>query len=112
MVGVVGVVAAGTPPPAAAAAAVAGTEAVGSSTAATPVSRFLAALQLQLKQDWARTQGDIRVNSGVPLDWLKGCNPRLSQQQFAAKWQRAGALYVLVDGEGPRVCVPHLSVSA
>ena len=76
------------------------------------VSRFLAALQLQLKQDWARTQGDIRVNSGVPLDWLKGCNPRLSQQQFAAKWQRAGALYVLVDGEGPRVCVPHLSVSA
>jgi hypothetical protein len=71
------------------------------------VSRFLAAMQQQLKQDWARTQGDIRVNSGVPLDWLKGCDPRLSQQQFATKWQQAGVLYVLVDGEGPRVCVPR-----
>lgn len=76
-------------------------------TSASIISRFLAALQQQLKQDWARTQGDIRVNSGVPLDWLKGCDPRLSQQQFAAKWQQAGVLYVLVDGEGPRVCVPR-----
>jgi hypothetical protein len=71
------------------------------------ISRFLAALQQQLKQDWARTQGDICVNSGVPLDWLKGCNPRLSQRQFVAKWRQPGALYVLVDGEGPRVCVPR-----
>ena len=71
------------------------------------ISRFMAALQQQLKQDWARTQGDIRVNSGVPLSWLKGCDPRLSQQQFAARWQRPGVLYVLVDGEGPRVCVPR-----
>jgi exonuclease III len=71
------------------------------------ISRFLAALQQQLKQDWARTQGDIRVNSGVPLGWLKGCNPIMSQQQFEAKWQRAGVLYVMVDGEGPRVCVPR-----
>ena len=71
------------------------------------ISRFMAALQQQLKQDWARTQGDIRVDSGVPLSWLKGCDPRLSQQQFAARWQRPGVLYVLVDGEGPRVCVPR-----
>jgi hypothetical protein len=70
------------------------------------ICRFRTALQRQLKQDWARTQGDVRVSSGVPLDWLKGCNPRLTQQQFAAKWQRQGVLYRLVEGEGPRVCVP------
>ena len=35
------------------------------------IIRFLAALQQQLKQAWARTQGDIRINSGVPLNWPK-----------------------------------------
>ena len=77
------------------------------SASSSIVSRFRTSLQQKLKQDWARTQGDIRVDSGVPLSWLKGCDPRLSQQQFAAKWQQAGVWYVLVDGEGPRVCVPR-----
>ena len=31
------------------------------------ISRFLAALQQQLKHDWARTQGDIRINSGAVI---------------------------------------------
>ena len=67
-------------------------------------SRFMAALQQQLKQDWARTQGDIRLNSGVPLSWLRGRSPVLSAAKFAAKWQASGVLYTLVDGEGPRLC--------
>ena len=49
------------------------------------ISRFLAALQQQLKQDWARTLGDIGLNSGVPLSWLKGRSPVLSAAKFAAK---------------------------
>jgi hypothetical protein len=69
------------------------------------VSRFLAAMQQQLKQDWARTLGDIRRNSGVPLSWLRGRKPELSSEQFAAKWGAGGLLYVLVEGEGPRVCL-------
>ena len=35
------------------------------------VSRFVAVLQQQLRQDWARTQDDIRVDSGVPMSWLR-----------------------------------------
>ncbi len=72
------------------------------------VSRFLAALQQQLKQDWARTQGDIRLNSGVPLSWLKGRSPVLSVAKFTAKWQPSGVLYTLVAGEGPRLCIGGL----
>ena len=68
------------------------------------ISRFLAALQQQLKHDWARTQGDIRINSGVPLSWLKGRNPVMPQHKFAARWQGSGGLWVL-GGEGsPRLC--------
>ena len=39
------------------------------------VARFRIALQQQLRRDWARTQGDIRVDSGVPMSWLRGRSP-------------------------------------
>ena len=74
-------------------------------TSSQVTSRFLAELQQQLKQDWARTQGDIRLNSGVPLSWLRGRSPVLSPAKFTAKWQRSGVLYTLVGGEGPRLCI-------
>jgi hypothetical protein len=71
----------------------------------TVICRFLAAMQQQLKADWARTQGDIRLNSGVPLSWLKGCNPVLSQDRFAAKWRAEGVLYRVVEGQGVGLCI-------
>jgi hypothetical protein len=64
------------------------------------------ALQQQLQQDWARSQGDIRQDSGVPLSWLRGRSPVLPPQQFAARWQASGVLYTVVAGEGPRLCLP------
>ena len=71
------------------------------------VARFIAALQQQLVQDWAR-RVDIRVDSGVPLSYLSGRNPVLSASEFAAKWQGVGVVYV-VGPTGPQVCLPHLS---
>jgi hypothetical protein len=72
------------------------------------VSRFLAVLQQQLQQDWARTLGDIRLNSGVPLSWLRGRSPVMSSARFEAKWQAEGVLYTAGDGEGVRLCLPPL----
>ena len=60
-------------------------------SSASVVSRFRAALQQQLTQDWLRTQGDIRLNSGV---------------RFEAKWQRPGVLYRLEEDQGPRLVLP------
>lgn len=71
------------------------------------VGRFLAALQQQLVQDWAR-RVDIRVDSGVPLSYLRGRSPVLPAAEFAAKWQGVGVVYV-VGPTGPQVCLPHLS---
>ena len=71
------------------------------------VSRFLVALQQQVQQDWARTQADIRVDSGVPLSWLRGRNPVLPPERFTAKWLGDGVIYTLAGGDGPRVCLPH-----
>jgi hypothetical protein len=72
------------------------------------VARFWGALQQQLKHDWARTQGDIRVDSGVPMSWLRGRSPELSPAKFLAKWQPAGTLYS-VGGDGViRLSLPLL----
>lgn len=71
------------------------------------VSRFLAALQQQLKQDWVRTRGDIRANSGVPLSWLRGRNPDLSSDKFVAKWRSDGVLYTVSNDGVLTVCIPR-----
>jgi exonuclease III len=75
-------------------------------SSASVITRFRAALQQQLTQDWLRTQGDIRLNSGVPLSWLRGRNPVLQPGRFEAKWQRPGVLYRMEEGLGPRLVLP------
>jgi hypothetical protein len=64
------------------------------------VSRFLSVLRQQIQQDWVRTSGDIRIDSGVPLSWLRGRSPVLSIMRFVSKWGVAGGgVYVVVDGD-------------
>jgi hypothetical protein len=72
-------------------------------TAVSVTARFRAALQQQLKQDWARSEGDIRRDSGVPLSWLRGRSPVLPPQQFAARWQASGVLYTVCSRRGAQV---------
>ncbi len=71
------------------------------------VARFRAALQQQLKQDWARTQGDIRVDSGVPMSWLRGRSPVILPERFVAKWRPEGLLYTVGDGGEIRLNLPY-----
>jgi hypothetical protein len=62
------------------------------------VSRFLFVLRQQIQQDWVRTSGDIRIDSGVP--WLRGRSPVLSIRRFVSKWCVAGGgVYVVVYGD-------------
>jgi hypothetical protein len=74
-------------------------------SSAAVIHRFRAALQQQLTHDWMRSQGDIRLNSGVPLSWLRGRNPVLLPERFDAKWQQQGVLYTVAGGMGPRLAV-------
>ena len=71
------------------------------------ISRFVAVLQQQLQQDWAHAQDDIRVDSGVPMSWLRGRNPELPMERFTAKWGEDGVIYTLAGDNGPRVCLPR-----
>jgi hypothetical protein len=73
------------------------------------VARFRAALQQQLKQDWARTQRDIRVDSGVPMSWLRGRSPVIPPERFVAKWRPAGVLYSVEDDGELRLRLPYFA---
>jgi hypothetical protein len=72
-------------------------------SSAAVIHRFRAALQQQLTHDWMRSQGDIRLNSGVPMSWLRGRNPVLPPERFDAKWQQQGLLYTVAGGMGARL---------
>jgi hypothetical protein len=76
-------------------------------TSSQVIGRFSAALLLQLRLDWARVQGDVRVDSGVPLSWLRGRSPVLRQERFEAKWQAVGVLYAADPVAGVRLCLPQ-----
>jgi hypothetical protein len=78
-------------------------------SSAQVVARFRIALQQQLKQDWARTQGDIRVDSGVPMSWLRGRSPVMLPERFVAKWRPAGLLYTVEGDGGIRLCLPYFA---
>jgi hypothetical protein len=71
------------------------------------VSRFLAVLHQQIQQDWVHTRGDIRIDSGVPLSWLRGRSPVLSREGFNSKWGVEGGVYAVVDSD-LHVCLQHL----
>jgi hypothetical protein len=71
------------------------------------VARFRVVLQQHLRRDWVRTQGDIRVDSGVPMSWLRGRSPVLQPERFVAKWQAVGRLYTVSAAGELRVRLPH-----
>jgi hypothetical protein len=77
-------------------------------SSAAIIVRFKAALQQQLWQDWLRTRGDIRLDCGVPMSWLRGRDPVMSPVKFEAKWQRQGVLYTAAEGDGVRLVLPGL----
>ena len=56
-----------------------------------------------------RTQGDIRLDSGVPRSWLRGRSPVLPRSKFIAKWQGDGGLYAVDPGGDLHVSLEGLA---
>lgn len=68
------------------------------------VHHFRAKLRRQIRMDWRRCEGDVRLASGVPLSWLAGRQPVLSPEEFRARWCAGGVLAGLTPaGNGWRM---------
>jgi hypothetical protein len=63
-------------------------------TAKAIACRFRAELQQQLQRDWRRVGVDVRLGSGVPMDWLRGPSPVLTLSKFWWKW---GTLFTVEE---------------
>jgi hypothetical protein len=61
-------------------------------TAMAVVCRFVAELRRQVRSDWERVGDDIRLGAGVPLSWLRGRDPVLSESDFRARWCHHGVI--------------------
>ena len=63
-------------------------------TAKAIACRFRAELQQQLQRDWRRVGVDVRLGSGVPMDWLRGPSPVLTLSKF---WWQWGTLFTVEE---------------
>jgi hypothetical protein len=67
-------------------------------SAASIKHRFVAVLQQQVSNDWARTKHDIRFNAGVPASWFRGRSPELDVEAFEDLWCVHGVIAVVDRG--------------
>ena len=64
---------------------------------------FVQEIRSLVLRDWARVQGDVRVQAGVPLSWLRGRRPAMELAEFQQVWCGRGVIAVAgVDAEGRR----------
>ncbi len=71
-------------------------------TAKAVACRFRAELQQQMQRDWRRVAVDVRLASGVPMDWLRGPSPVLTLSKFWWKW---GSLFTVEENGDVAVAV-------
>lgn len=56
------------------------------SSAAHVAARVLAAARAMMRRDWLLVEADIRQESGILSDWLRGRRPSLSREEFNSRW--------------------------
>jgi hypothetical protein len=71
----------------AAAAAAVQDSSSASYTAKAVACRFRSELQQQMQREWHRVAVDLRVGSEIPLSWLGGRSPVISDEDFKHKWR-------------------------
>ncbi len=71
-------------------------------TAKAVACRFRAELQQQVQRDWRRVGVDVRLASGVPMDWLRGPSPVLTLSKFWWKW---GSIFTVEENGDVAVAV-------
>lgn len=61
-------------------------------TAAQIAARVVAAARSMMRRDWLMVVTDIRQESDVLSDWLRGRQPSLSLAEFGSRWCHGGVL--------------------
>ena len=51
------------------------------------VGRCVAELQRVMQAEWQRVDRDVRVDSGIPMSWLRGPSPVIRGAAFRRRWQ-------------------------
>ena len=74
------------------------------------VSAFVAEVCGLIRQDWLRVVGDLREESGIGAQWLRGRSLAMTLAQFQSRWCVGGVLATArATGQGREMRI-HLSV--
>lgn len=74
---------------------------------------FVREVRSLVLRDWARVQGDVRAQAGVPLSWLRGRQPAMELAEFQQVWCAQGVIAVAgVDAGGRRRLELKLSLAS
>lgn len=63
-------------------------------------ARILSSCRKALLADWRLTAANIRLTAGVLSDWLRGRDPTLTREEFAARWCHRAVLCALEELPG------------
>ena len=75
-------------------------------TAGVVAARILSSCRKAILGDWRLATVNVRTASGVLSDWLRGRDPKLTREEFAARWCHRNVLCTVGEEPDAQLLIP------
>ncbi|BDA40487.1 hypothetical protein COCOBI_01-1400 [Coccomyxa sp. Obi] len=75
-------------------------------SAGVVAARLLSSCRKAILGDWRLATVNVRTTSGVLSDWLRGCDPKLTREEFTARWCHRNVLCAVGEGPDAQLSIP------
>ncbi|BDA50463.1 hypothetical protein COCOBI_16-1390 [Coccomyxa sp. Obi] len=69
-------------------------------------ARLLSSCRKAILGDWRLATVNVRTTSGVLSDWLRGRDPKLTREEFTARWCHRNVLCAVGEGPDAQLSIP------
>ncbi|BDA46019.1 hypothetical protein COCOBI_08-1110 [Coccomyxa sp. Obi] len=75
-------------------------------SAGVVAARLLSSCRKAILSDWRLATVNVRTTSGVLSDWLRGRDPKLTREEFMARWCHRNVLCAVGEGLDAQLSIP------
>ncbi|BDA42544.1 hypothetical protein COCOBI_03-4340 [Coccomyxa sp. Obi] len=75
-------------------------------SAGVVAARLLSSCRKAILGDWRLATVNVRTTSGVLSDWLRGRDPKLTREEFTARWCHRNVLCAVGEGLDAQLSIP------
>ncbi|BDA42545.1 hypothetical protein COCOBI_03-4350 [Coccomyxa sp. Obi] len=75
-------------------------------SAGVVAARLLSSCRKAILGDWRLATVNVRTTSGVLSDWLRGRDPKLTREEFTARWCHRNVLCAVGEGPDAQLSIP------